>query len=64
MLNIKKKYVVDEAGNKLSVEVDIRTFAKIEEILENYGLYKLMQETEKEESLNIAEAKKYYSELK
>ena len=64
MLNIEKKYVVDEVGNKLSVEIDIKTFLKIEEILENHGLNKFMQEVEKAESLDIENAKKYYSKLK
>ena len=63
MLKIKRKYVVDENNKKLAVEIDINTFSKIEEILENYGLYKLMQETNDEESLDLEEAKKYYSEL-
>jgi len=50
-------------NKKLAVEIDMKTFSKIEEILENHGLYELMQETDEEESLDLEEAKKYYSEL-
>ncbi len=63
MLKIKRKYLVDENNKKLAVEIDIKTFSKIEEILENYGLYKFMKETDEEESLDLEEAKKYYSRL-
>ncbi len=63
MLKIKRKYVVDENNKKLAVEIDMKTFEKIEEVLENHGLYKLMKETDDEESLNLEDAKKYYSEL-
>ena len=60
MLEIVKRYIVDESNNRLAVEIDIDTFNKIEEVLENYGLYHLMKETEYSESLTLSEAKKYY----
>ncbi|MEO5359263.1 MAG: hypothetical protein H7843_02315 [Nitrospirota bacterium] len=63
MLEIAKKYVVDEDNNRLAVEIDIETFSKIEEILENYGLYQLMQDDKYAESLNLEQAKEYYSSL-
>ena len=64
MLDIIKKYVVDENNNKLAVEIDIETFNQIEEILENYGLYRLMKESEDSEALTVSEAKEYYQGLK
>ena len=60
----KKKYITDENNNRLAVEIDIKTFKKIEEILENFGLYRLMQKTEGSEALTIDEAKVYYNSLK
>jgi rubrerythrin len=63
MLKIKKKFVTNEANKKIAVQIDIKTFEKIEEILENDGLVKLMQETTDEESLDIEQAKNYYSKL-
>jgi hypothetical protein len=57
MLEIVKRYIVDERNNRLAVEIDIDTFHKIEEVLENYGLYHLMKETDDSESLNLSEAK-------
>ena len=60
MLSIPKKYIVDENNNKIAVQLDIITFEKIEEVLENYGLVKLIKESEYEEKLNLAEAKTFY----
>lgn len=57
MLEIVKKYVVDESNNRLAVEIDIETFSKIEEILEDYGLYRLMIDDGDSESLNLEQAK-------
>ena len=64
MNKIKKEYVVSDDNKKKAVLIDIKTFEKIEEILENYGLAKFMEEVEEEESLSLKDAKKYYSSLK
>ncbi|MBF0566519.1 MAG: hypothetical protein HQK89_14920 [Nitrospirae bacterium] len=61
MFDIVKKYIVDENNNKLAVEIDIDTFNRIEEILENYGLYRLITEDKEAEMLDLDEAKKFYS---
>jgi hypothetical protein len=39
--------------------LDIETFEKFEELLENYGLGKYMEEAEDEAILSINEAKEY-----
>lgn len=46
MLNIQKRYIVDENNNRLAVEIDYDTFTKIEEVIEDYSLYQLIQESE------------------
>lgn len=63
MLNIQKRYIVDENNNRLAVEIDYQTFRKIEEIIEDHALYHLIQETEDSESLTLSEAKEYYKDL-
>lgn len=47
----------------MAVQLDIETFQKLEELLENYGLVKLMKEVESDEKLSIHEAKGYYNKL-
>ncbi len=61
---LRKKYIIDENNKKVGVQLDIKTFRKIEDIMENYALYHLMKENEKNEKLDTNSAKKYYSKLK
>ncbi|NEU09301.1 hypothetical protein GZH53_13330 [Flavihumibacter sp. R14] len=44
MINIRKRFVVDENNNKIAVVLDIDTFEKIEEILEKHCLNKELEE--------------------
>ena len=60
MKSIKKKYIIDEQNKKVAVQISIKTYEQIEEILENYGLVQLMDENEGEERLTLNEAKEYY----
>ncbi|MHC5733750.1 hypothetical protein [Nostoc sp.] len=64
MLEITKNYVMDENQQPIAVQIPIADFEKIEEILENYGLIKLMAESEDNERLVKDEAQKYYQSLK
>jgi hypothetical protein len=60
---LQRKYIIDENNKKVAVQLDIETFNKIEDIMENYSLYHLMQETEDDETLDLKTAKDYYSKL-
>lgn len=63
MLRIRKEYVITDDNKKKAVLIDVKTFERIEEILENYGLGKYMEDVEKEEALSLNEAKTYYETL-
>ena len=63
METIYKQYIVDEHNKKIAVQIPIETFEKIEEVLENYALSKLIEENEGEEILELREAKFYYDRL-
>ncbi|MBC8484603.1 MAG: hypothetical protein ISS16_02410 [Ignavibacteria bacterium] len=63
MEKIKRKYIVDEKNKKVAVQLDIKTFEMIEEIMENYALYQLMKENENEKTLDFKAAKNYYSKM-
>jgi len=43
--------------------LDLNTFCKIEEVLENYALVQLIKENEADDSLSLKEAKEYYQGL-
>ncbi len=63
-MELKRQYIVDEQNHKIAVQLDIETFEKIEEVLENHALFQLMQlEEEDDEELDIAAAKAFYKEL-
>lgn len=64
MLNIKKKYLTDEKKRPVAVQVDVKTFEKMEQLLEDYALGQLIEENNPDENLSLQEAEKYYSKLK
>jgi PHD/YefM family antitoxin component YafN of YafNO toxin-antitoxin module len=63
MHDIRKEYVITDDNRKRAVLIDIKTFERIEEILESYGLGKYMEEAENEEVLSLSAAKRYYEIL-
>jgi hypothetical protein len=63
MEELKKSYIVDEQNRKIAVQLDIETFNKIEEILENYALARLIEEQDDEEALELGEALAHYQSL-
>ena len=60
MLQIKKKYLTDENNNVIAVHLDIDTFRKIEQILEDFALGKLIEENDEKDNLTQDEALRYY----
>ena len=64
MVEIHKKVILDENQKPFAVQIPIEEFERLEEILENYGLSKLMDEVVEDERLSIENAKKYYHALK
>ena len=59
---IDRQYIVDDKNRKLAVQLSIETFEKMEEALENYALYQLMNEKD-DEVLSVSEAKQFYGDL-
>jgi hypothetical protein len=57
MLKINKNYIVDDNSKPIAVQIPIDEFEKLEEIIENFGLAKLIEESENDETLKIDEAK-------
>lgn len=63
MLDLKEKYIVNKNQQPVAVQLDIQTFKKIEEVLENYALGKLMDDTIDDERFSLKEAQAYYKKL-
>jgi hypothetical protein len=64
MLPIPKHYVLDEEQKPLAVQIPIAVYNQIEEILEDFGLAKLMEEVESDEQFSGKIAYSYYQSLK
>jgi hypothetical protein len=63
MLEIHKKIVLDEDERPFAVQIPINEFERLEEIIENYGLSKLIDEVKDDEKLSIEEARTHYKTL-
>ena len=61
MEEIRKQFVVNERNRKVTVQIDIDTFNKIEDLLENYVL--IQKKSEEDESFDIQSARIYYKKL-
>ncbi len=63
MLDLQEKYIIDKNNKPVAVQLDIKTFERLEEVLENYALAQYMKETEGDDKLNVEEAKTFYKKL-
>ena len=63
MLAIKKEYVVSDKNKKKAVLLPIDTFTKMEELLENYGLAKYMNDVKEEKNMSLRQARKHYATI-
>ena len=62
-MNINKNYIVDEHNKTIAVQIPISEFLKLEEIIENYGLAKLIDDVNEDETLGVNDAKSFYDSL-
>lgn len=63
-MEIKRQYIVDEQNKRVGVQLDIDTFEKIEEMLEDRALYQIMREDDDDQSLGREEALQAYRNLR
>lgn len=64
MLDLNEKYIINKQQQPVAVQLDIKVFKRLEEVLEDYALAQYMKETDSEEKLTLNEAKAYYKKLK
>ncbi len=63
MLDIPKKIIVDENQTPIAVQIPIEEYERLEEMIENYGLAKLMDEVRDDETLSLEDAKKLFANV-
>jgi hypothetical protein len=64
MAEIKKRFIVNENNEPVEVILDVATFNRIQELLEDHFLSELLDEAEKEELLTLEQAKRQYRRTK
>ena len=60
MLNFAKYYVFDAKNKAIAVQIPIDDFERLENVIENYGLAQVMDETDDDERLSRDDALTYY----
>ena len=60
MLKLHRNIVLDENKKPIAVQIPIDEFQRLEEVIENYGLAKLIDEVTDEDQLTVHEAKSLY----
>ena len=60
---IKKKIIFDDENQEVAVQIDMKTFEKIETILEDYALGQLIRKNETDELLDLLSAEEFYTAL-
>ncbi len=64
-MEIRRQYIVDEQNKRVAVQLDIDTFERIEEILEDRALHQIMRENgDDEKPLDREEAIQAYRDLR
>jgi len=64
MVELHKKIVFDENHKPIAIQIPIEEFERMEEVIENYGWAKMMDEVANDEQLSVHEAKHLYQSLK
>jgi hypothetical protein len=62
-MNLNPNYIINAENHKIAVQLDIETFNKIEEVLENYALYQFMQVNNDDDYLPLEQAQDFYKSL-
>lgn len=57
-MRIARQYIVNEQDRRTAVLLDIETFEKMEEIIENHALYRLMEEKDEDDEVLICDRMK------
>ncbi len=63
-MQLQPNYIVDDHNHKIAVQLDIQTYEKITEALENYALFKFIEENKNDEKLSLKDAREYYNSIK
>jgi hypothetical protein len=61
---ILKTYVMDSHNRPLAVQIDIKTFERIEQVPEDFAMGRLIEENNPDDFMSVAEAVVNYKKLR
>jgi RelB Antitoxin alpha helical domain len=64
VLRIKKRYVLNEEQEAIEVILDLKTFEKIENLLEDRLFGRILEQEAKKKPLSLRAAKRRYARIK
>lgn len=62
-MTLNVHYIKDPKGNNKAVQMDVKTFQQIEQLLEDYALGQYIIENKEEQSFSLEEAEAYYKTI-
>ncbi len=63
-MQLQPNYIVDNYNHKIAIQLDIKTYEKIADALEDYALFKFMDENKDDKKLSLKDARASYASLK
>ncbi len=63
-MQLQPNYIVDNNNHKIAVQLDIKTYEKITDVLEDYALFKFMDDNKDDEKLSLKDARALYASLR
>lgn len=63
-MQLQPNYIVDNQNHKIAVQLDIKTYEKITDVLEDYALFKFMDENQDDKKLSLKDARALYTSLR
>ncbi|MDF1876108.1 hypothetical protein JHD48_10225 [Sulfurimonas sp. SAG-AH-194-I05] len=63
-MQLQPNYIIDNHNHKIAVQLDIETYEKITDVLEDYALFKFMDDNKDDEKLSLKDARALYASLK
>ena len=63
-MQLQPNYIVDNNNHKIAVQLDIKTYEKITDVLEDYALFKFMDKNKDDEKLSLKDVRALYASLR
>jgi hypothetical protein len=63
-MQLQPNYIVDNHNHKIAVQLDIQTYEKLIDVLEDYALFKFMDKNKDDERLSLKDARAFYASLR